>query len=261
MSDPFKHGISRFVSCPEGVPFVMLAVKGGFLVDQIKIGAFLKELRKKTGLTQEQLAEKLSVSSRTVSRWETGSNMPDIGMLVEIADLYGVSIPEIIAGERKSEIMNQETRDTAMAMAEYGRNEIRAGKLKTVGALTAVFGVFIIISALAVFPSESSWGSIYAILGSVLLLIGAYLSVLNVLRKRSLRALAVLGLAILLFGAFAVSDYITVAQFHQVPRFRYMSIYDSRYPDQIVHKTLFFTAVQKNPGAGNEEVYIVKEDN
>ena len=78
-------------------------------MDQIKIGAFLKKLRKEKELTQEQLAEKLSVSGRTVSRWETGNNMPDIGMLIELADFYKVSIPEIIAGERKSEIMNQET--------------------------------------------------------------------------------------------------------------------------------------------------------
>ena len=54
-------------------------------MDQIRIGAFLKELRKEKALTQEQLAEKLRVSGRTVSRWETGSNMPDIGMLVELA--------------------------------------------------------------------------------------------------------------------------------------------------------------------------------
>ena len=57
-------------------------------MDQIRIGAFLKALRKEKGLTQEQLAEKLAVSGRTVSRWETGSNMPDIGMLVVLADFY-----------------------------------------------------------------------------------------------------------------------------------------------------------------------------
>lgn len=57
-------------------------------MDQIKIGIFLKELRKEKKLTQEQLAEKLNVSGRTVSRWETGSNMPDIGMLVEMADFF-----------------------------------------------------------------------------------------------------------------------------------------------------------------------------
>ena len=92
-------------------------------MDQIRIGAFLKALRKEMGLTQEQLAEKLAVSGRTVSRWETGSNMPDIGMLVVLADFYGVSIPELINGERKSENMNQEVRETANKMADYASAE------------------------------------------------------------------------------------------------------------------------------------------
>lgn len=47
-------------------------------MDQIKTGAFLKNLRRERGITQEQLAEELGVSGRTISRWETGSNMPDI---------------------------------------------------------------------------------------------------------------------------------------------------------------------------------------
>ena len=53
-------------------------------MDQQKIGEFLKELRKEKGITQEQLADKLFVSRRTVSRWETGSNMPDLDVLVEL---------------------------------------------------------------------------------------------------------------------------------------------------------------------------------
>ena len=71
-------------------------------MDQIKAGAFLKDLRKDKGITQEQLAEELGVSGRTISRWETGKNMPDISLLVEIAEFFDVSIPEIIKGERKS---------------------------------------------------------------------------------------------------------------------------------------------------------------
>ena len=68
-------------------------------MDQKKIGRFLKELRKEKDITQEQLAEKIKVSGRTVSRWETGSNMPDISLLAELADFYDVSISEIIDGE------------------------------------------------------------------------------------------------------------------------------------------------------------------
>lgn len=50
-------------------------MKGGVEVDQVKIGNFLKKLRKEKGITQEQLAEILDVSGRTVSRWETGGSL------------------------------------------------------------------------------------------------------------------------------------------------------------------------------------------
>lgn len=229
-------------------------------MEQIKIGAFLKELRKAKGLTQEQLAEKLNVSSRTVSRWETGSNMPDISILVEIADFYDVSIPEIICGERKSETMDQETRETAVAMAEYGQNTVKTEKQKVIGFLLLAFGIFIIVSALSIFPSDSSWGSIYSILGSIFLVSGIYLLIRQVVAKRVARILIVLGCVGLLFGTFALSDVIAVSLFNQVPRFRYETSYDSRYPDQIVYKTIFFTAVQKNPGTKEEQVFIVNGD-
>ncbi|MBP3208304.1 MAG: helix-turn-helix transcriptional regulator [Oscillospiraceae bacterium] len=92
-------------------------------MDQIKIGGFLKDLRKEKGITQEQLAEKLGVSGRTISRWETGNNMPDISLLVEIAEYFDVSIPEIIKGERKSEDMKEETKEVAETMSDYARAE------------------------------------------------------------------------------------------------------------------------------------------
>ena len=61
-------------------------------MDQVKIGCFIKELRKGKSLTQEQLAERLNVSRRTVSRWETGSNVPDLDVLIEMADYYDVDL-------------------------------------------------------------------------------------------------------------------------------------------------------------------------
>ena len=59
-------------------------------MNQKKIGSFLKELRKEKGITQEEFAENLNVSGRTVSRWETGVNMPDISLLVDIAEFFNV---------------------------------------------------------------------------------------------------------------------------------------------------------------------------
>ncbi|MBY0758913.1 MULTISPECIES: helix-turn-helix domain-containing protein [Sellimonas] len=224
-------------------------------MDQKKVGQFLKTLRKEKNITQEVLAETLNVSSRTVSRWETGSNMPDISLLVGLSEFYQVSIPEIIDGERKSEEMNQETKNTAIKMAEYSKNELGIEKRKMISAVFMIFGVFIIISALAIFPNESSWGSIYAIIGGVVLTIGIYLTIKSVLIKRSLRILSVVGCVIVLFGIFTVTDYIAVSQFHQVPRFSYEKSFGE---DIVEHKTLFYTVIQKNPGTANESIEIAK---
>lgn len=92
-------------------------------MDLQKIGNFLKELRKEKNLTQEQLAETLNVSRRTVSRWETGSNMPDLDLLMEIADLYQVDLRELLNGERKNEQMNEEMKETVLQVAEYSNAE------------------------------------------------------------------------------------------------------------------------------------------
>ncbi|MCR5337134.1 MAG: helix-turn-helix domain-containing protein [Lachnospiraceae bacterium] len=92
-------------------------------MDQKKTGGFLKELRKEKSLTQEQVAEKLGVSSRTISRWETGAYMPDISILVDIAEMYDVDVREIIDGERRQEDMNSEVKETAVKMADYSTME------------------------------------------------------------------------------------------------------------------------------------------
>ena len=102
---------------------VSCKVKGGQKMDQAKIGRFLKELRKEKKLTQEQLAEKIGVTGRTVSRWENGNNMPDISILIELADLYDTDIRELIDGERKSETMDTQLKDTLVKVAEYTDEE------------------------------------------------------------------------------------------------------------------------------------------
>lgn len=94
-------------------------------MNQIKIGNFIKELRKEKNLTQEELAEKFGVARRTVSRWETGSNMPDLDILVEMADFYNVDLREILDGERKSEKMDKELKETVLKVAEYSNEEKR----------------------------------------------------------------------------------------------------------------------------------------
>ena len=99
-------------------------------MNQIKVGEFLKALRKEKGLTQEQLAEQFNVSRRTVSRWETGNNMPDLDILIEIADYYEVDLRELIDGERKSEKMNEDLKETLIKAAEYSAEEKNSRRRK-----------------------------------------------------------------------------------------------------------------------------------
>ena len=89
-------------------------------MNQIKIGAFIKELRKEKKLTQEQLAEQFNVSRRTVSRWETGRNLPELDILIEMADYYEVELRELLNGE---EGMNKVLEETVLKVAEYSNEE------------------------------------------------------------------------------------------------------------------------------------------
>lgn len=113
-------------------------------MDQKKTGYFLKQLRNEKKLTQEQLAEKFQITSRTVSRWETGSNMPDISMLLELADFYEVDIREIIDGERKSEQMNEELKETVIKVTDYAEtNNARLLKRVRIIGITGVITILI----------------------------------------------------------------------------------------------------------------------
>lgn len=82
-----------------------------------KVGEFLKELRKENKLTQEQLGEKLGVTNKTVSKWETGNYMPPIEILKLLSELYNVSINEILSGRRLSDGEYKENAEENMANA------------------------------------------------------------------------------------------------------------------------------------------------
>ena len=113
-------------------------------MDTIKIGNFLRELSKKKNLTQEQLADVFNVSARTVSRWETGSNMPDISILVEIADYYDLDVREILNGERSNALPAGSS--SIKDIAEYADKDKEKLAVKT--RLYAIAGIIGIITYL-----------------------------------------------------------------------------------------------------------------
>lgn len=91
-------------------------------MDQVKIGKFIAELRRKKGLTQEKLGEKLGVTNKTISRWETGSYMPPVDTLLELSRVLDVSLNELLCGERldKEEFRARSDENMAEAYRQSG---------------------------------------------------------------------------------------------------------------------------------------------
>ena len=93
-------------------------------MDNERIGAFIKELRKEKGLTQKEIAEELHITDRAVSKWERGLNAPDIALLEPLGSLLGVSVGELIRGERTAE-KERPAGEEAREILDYSQKEIK----------------------------------------------------------------------------------------------------------------------------------------
>ena len=86
-------------------------------MDQIKIGQFIASCRKEQGMTQATLAEKLGITDRAVSKWETGKSLPDSGIMLELCGLLHISVNELLSGERlMSEVYDRRAEENLLAM-------------------------------------------------------------------------------------------------------------------------------------------------
>lgn len=120
-------------------------------MDAEKTGLFIAELRGEQGLTQRELAEKIGVTDKAVSKWENGRGFPDVAILETLSKELGVSIAELISGERA-------TPETAAAQSNSALVEtllyVKRMSRKTVGTLIIIFGACLLGSPL-VFSGRS----------------------------------------------------------------------------------------------------------
>ena len=72
-------------------------------MDQVKIGQFIKAMRKEKNLTQREVAERLDISEKTVSKWETGNGLPEVSLMLPLCELLEISVNELLSGERLDE--------------------------------------------------------------------------------------------------------------------------------------------------------------
>ena len=137
-------------------------------MQQEKMGYLLKTLRKEKGLTQEQMAEQFGVTNRTISRWENGINMPDISILVEIANYFEIGILELIEGERKQEAMITEKNEELKKIANYA-DEQKSIVLKNVHRTDVMGLVGCLMSGVALEAYMKVGANVYLLLQIVFL--------------------------------------------------------------------------------------------
>ncbi len=222
-------------------------------MNQEKIGKFILECRKAKKLTQSELAEKLGVTDKSVSNWENGRNMPDLSLFKPLCELLDISINDLISGEKVSKDEYQEKlEENIISTIDYTNKKV-VQKNNLIGIILISFGIMIAITAMSIFPSESSWGSIYSVFGGIISLIGVsrFTKKLNYTKRLLLNFGYFIMFIIMLF----VVDYISVINIKQAPRF---SIYKISANTTIYYDTPFYDVVRCNKDTKDEYYKIIK---
>ena len=220
-------------------------------MNQEKIGKFIAECRKNKKLTQQDLAEKLNVSDRTIGNWENGRNMPDLSLFKPLCDELDITINELLSGEKiKKEVYQEKFEENIINTIDYSSKKIKE-KSKIISIILIVLGILITIISIGIFPSESSWGSVYSILGGIISVIGVggftkKLPPLN-------RVVCNFAYFIIYVAILFMIDYIGVIYIHQAPRFCYEKEYGN---NMIIYRTGLYNVYRINPNT-KSEYYIV----
>ena len=122
-------------------------------MDQVKIGRFIAECRKRENLTQMQLAEKLNITDRAVSKWENGKSMPDSAIMLDLCKILKITVNDLLCGEKVTmENYNKELENNLLEMVrQKEKADKRLLTLEVVIGITSfsVFFAMLIIASLA----------------------------------------------------------------------------------------------------------------
>ena len=186
-------------------------------MNQERIGKFIAKCRKDKKMTQQELAEKLGVTDKSIGNWENGRNMPDLSLFKPLCDELDITINELLSGERlKKEEYQEKFEENIINTIDYSSKKINIIR-NNLGIVLLVLGILISFTAMTMFASESSWGSIYSVLGVIISLIGV--SKLTKNYSYSKRLIICIVYFALSLGALFIIDYISVISLRQLPRF------------------------------------------
>ncbi len=147
-------------------------------MDQIKIGKFISVCRKNVNLTQAQLAEKLLITDKAISKWERGIAMPDSSIMLELCDILKISVKELLLGEKISMENNNEKNEELLVNLSKEIEQKNKTIWKTMWIVLGV-SIFAFLGAMAVAAfliPEGTWQYVVIIISAVLFLIPAFYS-------------------------------------------------------------------------------------
>lgn len=140
-------------------------------MNQIKIGEFIQDRRKTQGLKQRELAEKLDISDKTVSKWETGNGMPDVSLMIPLCEILDINVNELLSGEKlNSENFKEMANKNIMDILK----EKKEAKRKIAIEILVCFAMFVAVISMiciAAYVPMPTWVSILLIALSLLILI------------------------------------------------------------------------------------------
>lgn len=128
-------------------------------MDQVKVGNYIAQKRKKLGLTQKELAELIEVTDKSISKWERGNGLPDVTRLKPLCDALKVSMNELVAGEDISEaVLSEKSEETIMSLIKENETQRKNGKmLYIVGGVLSVITICLLGVSVAGSSTQSVW--------------------------------------------------------------------------------------------------------
>ena len=219
-------------------------------MNQEKIGRFISECRKEKNMTQQALAEKLGVSEKSIGNWENGRNMPDLSLFKPLCIELGITINEFLSGERIKENYQEKFEENIINTIDYSTKKINLIR-NNLGLVLFILGIFISFTAFSIIPSDSSWGSIYSIIGAIISTIGVSKLLKKINRTKKLLIESIYFILFIIF--LILFDYISVITYMQVPRFSLVKKYEANVYEC---ETLFLNYFKVNVNTDNEYIIV-----
>lgn len=222
-------------------------------MNQEKIGRFIANCRKQRKMTQSELGEKLGVTEKSVSNWENGRNMPDLSLFKPLCNELNITLNDLLSGEKVTEKEYREKLEENIINTIDYTNKKLENRNNFIGFILITFGILISVSAIAIFPSESSWGSIYSVFGAVVSLIGVSRFTKRLTHPK--RLLCNFSYFLIFIALLVMIDYIGVVNIHQAPRFSLVKVSGENI---VYYDTPFYDVVRCNVDKDNETFKVIK---